>query len=136
VELEDVLGGGKYVGIYVGAEWAAACAPMLAALKRTYERVNERTMLPTFEVVYVSADKEQEQFDIYMRNTPWVAVPFTELKLRKKVMTVYHAAMLPRFILLSPSGKVLTDDEKWLVVDPTGAKFPWNGPSYAICAIQ
>jgi hypothetical protein len=102
--------------------------------------------------------QEQEQFDAYMRTTPWVAVPFNELKLRKKVMTIYHAATLPRFVLLSPSGKarrllslfffcfvivvrlfsiqVLTDDEKWIFVDPVGAKFPWQGPSDAICAIQ
>ena len=136
VVLEEVLGNGKYVGIYVGAEWASACAPFVAALKRVYDRVNERTMLPTLEVVYVSADKDQEQFDAYMRTAPWLAVPFSELKLRKKVMTAYRAATLPKFILLSPSGKVLTDDEKWFVADPIGAKFPWNGPSDAVCIIQ
>jgi hypothetical protein len=32
--------------------------------------------------------------------------------------------------------QVLTDDEKWIFVDPVGAKFPWQGPSDAICAIQ
>jgi hypothetical protein len=57
VDLDEVLGGGKYVGIYVGAEWAASCAPLAAALKRTYEKINEKSMLPTFEIVYVSADK-------------------------------------------------------------------------------
>lgn len=113
--LDDVLGGGKYVGIYVGAEWAASCAPMLAALKRSYEKINERSLLPTFEVVYVSADKEQEQFDAYMRACPWVAVPFPELKIRKKVMSVYTAATLPKFVLLSPSGKVTTKKQTGVV---------------------
>lgn len=136
VNLEDVLGNGKYVGIYVGASWASACAPFCAELKRSYEKINERSMLPTLECVYVSADKTQEEFDAYMRDSPWLAVPFTELKLRKKVMTIYAAATLPKFILLSPSGKVLTDDARWTHKDPTGASFPWTGESDALCAIQ
>ena len=136
VQVEDVLGGGKFIGIYVGAEWASACQPFVKALVDTYGKVNEKTMLPVFEVVYVSADKSQEQFDGYMKDKPWVAVSFTELRLRKKVMTIYKAATLPKLILLSPSGKVLTDDEKWLTADPNGLKFPWEGPSDQICVIH
>ncbi len=51
-------------------------------------------------------------------------------------MSVYGAATLPKFVLLSPSGKVMTDDEKWFVVDPNGAKFPWQGEMgfvYFVC---
>ena len=92
--------------------------------------------MPTFEVVYVSADKTQEEFDAYMRDAPWLAVPFTELKMRKKVMTIYAAATLPKFVLLSPSGKVLTDDNAWPKVDQTGASFPWTGPSDSLCVVQ
>lgn len=136
VAVEEVLAGGKYIGIYVGAEWASTCAPFVANLKRVHDKVNEKSMLPVLEVVYVSADKTQEQFDGFMRECPWVAVPFSELKLRKKIMSIYKAATLPKFILLSPSGKVLTDDEKWVAVDVQGAKFPWEGPSDAMCVIQ
>jgi nucleoredoxin len=136
VDVDDVLCNGKYIGIYVGASWASSCVPFCEQLKRSYEKINEKAMLPVFEVVFVSADKSQEDFDNYMREAPWLGVPFSELKLRKKVMTVYGAATLPKFVLLSPSGKVLTDDEKWLRLDPNGAKFPWEGPSDAMCVVQ
>ena len=125
---EEALGRGTYVGIYVGAEWAAPCVPFTPQLKDAYAHINTDGEAK-LEVVYVSADKDLPQFKNYISTMPWVSIPFAKLNLRKKVMKIYKAKTLPKFILLAPDGKLLTEDEKWPSIDPEGKYFPWEGSS-------
>ena len=128
--LKDVLSG-KYLAIYIGASWDKSGSSFERTLIELHADINGRTPEPSFEVVYISADRTEEEFTRAMSMMPFVAIPFEDLVRRKRLMTIFKADLLPRFLLLSPSGERLTDDDEWVRRDPYGASFPWRGASAA-----
>lgn len=121
----------KFVGIYIGAGWDKSAEVFERTLIELHGDVNGRTPQPTFEIVYVSADRSEEEFRTAISHFPFLAMPFTDLVRRKRLMTLFRAELLPRFLLLSPTGERLTDDEEWVRRDPYGQQFPWRGSSSA-----
>ena len=38
-----------------------------------------------FEIIFVSSDRGQEGFDEYFKDMPWLAIPFSEDKIKKEM---------------------------------------------------
>merc|ERR1712065_129108 len=67
----DALGG-RYVGIYIGAAWDKGAEHFDQTLVELHANINGRTPNPTFEVVYVSADRSESEFrDPFGNDWPW-----------------------------------------------------------------
>ena len=67
------------------------------------------------EVVYVSADHDQEQFDEYFAEMPWTAVPF-DAAVRETIPDKYNVEGIPRVVVLSGAdGSVVNNDARALI---------------------
>ena len=66
----------KYVGLLFSMEKSPPCKQMLKKLKNFYTDVNleERQ----FEVVLVSSDEKQEDFDTHYNSMPWMAINYND----------------------------------------------------------
>mmetsp|Transcript_60136 Transcript_60136/g.130423 ORF Transcript_60136/g.130423 Transcript_60136/m.130423 type:complete len:310 (-) Transcript_60136:116-1045(-) len=100
----QVLDFKKVVLIYFTAHWCPPCrgfTPILSNAYRDYQRDD-------VEVVFVSRDKNQESFNTYYREMPWVALPFVERSLSGKLSQKYHVQGIPTLVVLDgQSGKML-----------------------------
>ncbi len=102
---------GKVIGVYFSAHWCGPCRRFTPALVK-YRNDNK----DKFEVVFVSSDKSAEAQKKYMAEAKmewptmeWNSDAASELK--KK----YAVRGIPKLILLSQGGKVITADGRGLV---------------------
>jgi nucleoredoxin len=64
-----------------------------------------------FELVYVSSDRDEEGFDAYTEAMPWPAIKFSEEDARAHVKDeVFGIKGIPQLLVLSPQGKLLTNE--------------------------
>eukprot|EP00516_Mucochytrium_quahogii_P004119 CAMPEP_0203761606 /NCGR_PEP_ID=MMETSP0098-20131031/14649_1 /ASSEMBLY_ACC=CAM_ASM_000208 /TAXON_ID=96639 /ORGANISM=" , Strain NY0313808BC1" /LENGTH=331 /DNA_ID=CAMNT_0050655661 /DNA_START=110 /DNA_END=1105 /DNA_ORIENTATION=- len=97
--------GGKIVGVYFSAHWCPPCRQQTAMMKTFYPQCNG---LP-FEIVFISADKSQAQFNEYFNEMPWLALPYDSPK-REQIMQMYQVSGIPKLMIFSPDGKTITDN--------------------------
>jgi nucleoredoxin len=67
---------GKYVGIYFSAHWCGPCRNFTPKLAETYKKI--KAARSDFEIVFCSADRDEEQFKEYFGTMPWLALPFED----------------------------------------------------------
>merc|ERR1711865_980433 len=84
-----------------------------------------------FEIVFVSSDRDQEAFDSYYGEMPWLALPYAERAIKEELSKALEVEGIPTFVILGPDGKIINKDGRSaLGKDPTGANFPWTPPAY------
>merc|ERR1711953_1011718 len=84
------------------------------------------------EIVFVSSDRDQASFDSYYAEQPWVALPYDQRDLKAKLSKKYKVQGIPSFVILDPSGEVITKEGRDAVMkDPAGEKLPWYPPTAA-----
>ncbi len=77
--------GGKHVGFLISAAWGDSnCFETQRRLVELYQVVNSRSIVPSFEIVYVSADRTKEEFEKAMQHFPFLALPFEDVVRRKR----------------------------------------------------
>lgn len=115
---------GKVVGVYFAAAWSEQSVKFTPKLASWYLTVKPR--LPTFEIVFVSADKSEGEFRDHLAAMPWVAIPYADEARRKELMTALDVRGSPALVIVDRDGTVLNPKGQFLPhTDPTGAQFPW-----------
>ena len=83
----SLFGVNKVIGVYFGAEWCAPCKDFLPKLTQFYEDCQSKDKVE-FEVIFVSLDKTDDDFEKHYKQMPWltldeynlqfqVSIPFT-----------------------------------------------------------
>ena len=62
------------------------------------------------EVVWISGDEDEEEFDDYFAEMPWLAVPFEGEIDRDDISETFNVEFLPTLLVLKADGSV--DKEK------------------------
>ncbi|KAG2499508.1 hypothetical protein HYH03_002455 [Edaphochlamys debaryana] len=93
-----------------------------------------------FEVVFVSSDQTQTEFDAYYGEMPWMAIPYAEQGHRHGLARRFSVMGIPTLVILSPEGHVLnTNARAALIRDPEASRFPWEGeeerPAFSLLPI-
>ena len=79
VETCSLVGEGKVIGLYFSAHWCPPCLGFTPKLVDFYQGFKQRTdNANKLEIVYISSDKNEEQFTEYFSEMPWMAVPYSE----------------------------------------------------------
>eukprot|EP00741_Cyanophora_paradoxa_P013326 tig00020684_g12869.t1 len=116
---------GKITALYIGALWAAPCQKLTPVLVEAYKKL-ERDRKP-FEIIFVSNDRTEKDFQKYFEGMPWLAIPFTEDSLRDKICTNYEVREVPTLVVFDENGTLLLSDAAELVMnDPECKKYPWK----------
>ena len=63
----------KLVGIYYSMHTCPPCREFTPLLSSLYEELNEDQKV--IEIIYFSGDKNEEQFEEYFSEMPWLALP-------------------------------------------------------------
>ena len=80
-----------------------------------------------FEVVFVSSDKDQQAFNEYFGQMPWLALPFADRDRKNLVSQRFSVSGIPTLILLKGDGSVLSTNGRGVVQSDTeGSQFPWT----------
>ena len=73
--IEAVCGEGKTVGIYFSAHWCPPCRGFTPKLAEFYKKYHTEK---NFEIVFVSSDKNEGEFQEYYKEMPWLALPYSD----------------------------------------------------------
>ncbi|KAI8528274.1 hypothetical protein RHMOL_Rhmol12G0137400 [Rhododendron molle] len=98
---------GKKVGLYFSASWCGPCRQFTPNLVEVY---NELSPKGDFEIVFVSADEDDEAFKGYFSKMPWLAIPFFDSNTRDRLDELFKVMGIPYLVILDENGKVMTED--------------------------
>lgn len=126
----DTALSGKVVGLYFSAHWCGPCRGFTPELAKAYTGM--KAAGKNLEIVFVSSDKNEESFDDYFHDMPWLALPFSLRDLKASLSKKYKVRGIPTLVLIDENGKTITKDGRSAVTgDPEGRDFPWRPKSVA-----
>ncbi|KAF7829355.1 putative nucleoredoxin 1 [Senna tora] len=104
VKIESLKG--KKIGLYFSASWCGPCRRFTPTLVELYNQVSTKG---EFEVIFVSADEDDEAFKAYFSKMPWLAIPYSDSDTRSRLDEVFKVNGIPHLVILDADGKVATE---------------------------
>jgi nucleoredoxin len=118
----DLLGK-KVFALYFSAHWCPPCRGFTPQLAEWYKNGLKDKGL---EIVFVSSDKTEEQFDEYFGEMPWMALDYQDRKLKAQLSDLFGVQGIPSVVIIDADGSVISKDGRSAIAsDPTGEEFPW-----------
>jgi nucleoredoxin len=118
---------GKVFAFYFSAHWCPPCRSFTPQLAQWYSNDLKSKGL---QVVFVSSDKDQDQFKDYFKEMPWLALDFEDRKRKAQLSSMFGVRGIPALVIVDKDGSVITKDGRSAVSsDPQGTKFPWYPPA-------
>ncbi len=114
----------EVIGLYFSAHWCPPCRHFTPNLAGTYRHLSGAKSL---EIVFVSSDRTPEEFSAYFAQMPWLAVPFGERSLARRLALRHGILGIPALILVhGPTGELISKNGRSILErDPEGRGFPW-----------
>jgi nucleoredoxin len=121
VKASDHVAGKTHIGLYFSAHWCPPCRAFTPTLAAFYDDADRA---PGLEILFVSADKDQGQFNDYHGEQPWPAFEFGS-SAKDDLMGAFEVEGFPTFLILDANtGKVLIEDGR-ARVEAAPKDFPW-----------
>jgi len=125
---DTVLSGKAAVGIYFSAHWCPPCRGFTPKLGEMYTETFQGLGM---EVVFVSSDKTEGEFNSYYGEMPWAALPYANRDAKAALSKKYKVKGIPCLVIVDAEGKVITTEGTGAVQkDPQGKNFPWKPKSF------
>jgi nucleoredoxin len=126
--VHDLLGselvqkaGGKPIGIYFSAHWCPPCRGFTPKLAEFYRNGLQDKM----EIIFVSSDRSQSDFDEYFGEMPWLTLPYDKRKEKEELSGAFDVEGIPSFVVIDSEGMTITTDGRSKVMnDPKGESLP------------
>lgn len=112
---------GKIVGIYFSAHWCPPCRAFTPQLADFYNRM--KALGRNLEIVFASSDRDQESFDDYRAEMPWLALPFAEQNIKEALSQQFGVSGIPSLIFLNADGSILSNDGRNMVTSDSQGNF-------------
>lgn len=115
---------GKTIGIYFGAHWCPPCHTFSAQLLEVYNelRISKEK---NFEIIFISTDRDLEEFDMSLKSMPWLAIPYSD-KTQHDLCRIFDIKGIPSLVLIGPDGKPIKTNGR-AIISLYGAKaFPFT----------
>jgi nucleoredoxin len=62
-----------------------------------------------FEIIFISADEDEESFNGYFSKMPWLAIPFSDSEKRDLLDEEFKVRGIPTLVIIGEDGKVVSD---------------------------
>jgi len=115
---------GKVVGLYFSASWCGPCHRFTPKLVEAYAELSSKNA--DFEVVFVSADKDEESFCKYFSGMPWLAIPFSDSTTRHQINELFNVKGIPHLVVLDKNGEVANDKGSQAVIEYGSEAYPFT----------
>jgi len=114
---------GKYFGLYFSAHWCPPCRAFTPKLAETYNKI--KAAGKEFEIVFVSSDQKEKEFNEYFESMPWATLGFQDER-ADELSELCGVEGIPQLTLVSADGTIISNNGRSFVSeDPEGAEFPW-----------
>jgi nucleoredoxin len=104
VKAEEALKDAKLIGIYFSMHNCPPCREFTPIFSELYNELNGSEKV--IEVVFLSGDKTQEEFDQYYGEMPWLALPRGDSRLAI-LAKKFEVKGVPRLIVVKQDGTVV-----------------------------
>ena len=111
-----------FFGLYFSAHWCPPCRNFTPKLKNFYEVVNKNQK--QIEIIFVTSDKSEAEFNEYFGSMPWISLPFKDESIDNLKQT-FEVMGIPTFLVFNSEGKLIDDKAKTTVEN----RYPKNGYS-------
>mmetsp|Transcript_120619 Transcript_120619/g.276405 ORF Transcript_120619/g.276405 Transcript_120619/m.276405 type:complete len:177 (+) Transcript_120619:190-720(+) len=119
---------GKIVGVYFSAHWCPPCQTFTPKLVEFYEVC--KTAGHPFEIVFISCDNKEEEFNNYFGSMPWLAMPFagSDDQRKKALSEKFSCRGIPLLALIDTAAKqiITLDGRSEVMKDPNAKRFPYK----------
>lgn len=115
---------GKSIGLYFSASWCGPCHRFTPKLSEVYSELSAQNA--DFEVVFISADEDEEAFHKYFAGMPWLAIPFSDSTTRSKLDELFTVQGIPHLVILDKNGMVVNDDGVQAVQEYGSEAYPFT----------
>lgn len=113
----------RVFAIYFSAHWCPPCRGFTPKLAEWYSKSLKDKGL---EVLFVSSDKDQESFDGYFKEMPWLALDWADRKRKEQLSNLFGVQGIPSLAIIDKDGSTITKNGRAAVGgDPEGIDFPW-----------
>ena len=109
-----------FLGIYFSAHWCPPCRAFTPKLANFYEVANKDNK--QLEIIFISGDKSEEDFNEYFNSMPWLAIPFGDEAI-ENFNDGFGINAIPTFLLFDNEGKLIDKTARKTVDN----RYPKNG---------
>lgn len=126
----------KNLMLYFSAHWCPPCRQFTPELVKTYNKLKENVS-GEMECLFVSADKDDDSFNEYFGEMPWLSLDFkTTKKEREAIGSNYDIQGYPSLVVLGPkkgdgSRDVINGNARGASNIKNVDKFPWFPEKFA-----
>ena len=94
----------KLIGIYFSMHNCPPCRMFTPLFAELYNEINASEKV--LEVIFLSGDKTQDEYDEYYGEMPWLALPKGDARL-PPIAKKFEVKGVPRLIIIKPDGTVV-----------------------------
>lgn len=102
----QILSEVKFVGFYFAAHWSPPARLFKKMLISAYNSINSPKKI--LEIVFVSFDRDDESFEAYSDDMPWIKVPFKNSQQRISIAHHFQIENPFKLIVLTQNLKILS----------------------------
>lgn len=111
VKASDALKDVDVLGLYFSAHWCGPCRSFTPQFAKKYAAL--KAAGKKFECVFVSSDSDEEAFNSYHDEQPWLAMPYSRRKEKEQLSEQMGVNGIPSLILIDlKTGEVITDEAR------------------------
>uniref|UniRef100_A0A7S3LFW5 protein-disulfide reductase n=1 Tax=Aplanochytrium stocchinoi TaxID=215587 RepID=A0A7S3LFW5_9STRA len=96
---------GKIVALYFSASWCPPCRQFTPMLIQFYNSLVASGQ--PFEVIFVSADRDEASFKEYFKKMPWLAIKYSSPR-RQGIQASYQVNGIPNLKVFGPNGNLIS----------------------------
>ena len=119
--IQEAFQNKEFIALYFGAQYSTISTEYTARLVDFYQQANKSAKDNNLEVVYVSSDKTQEEFETHYGSMPWLTMPSEtpeEVKVKNDLVKLFKAFRIPCMVILhGPTGRFVTEHGRKHVMD-------------------
>uniref|UniRef100_I1PPJ9 protein-disulfide reductase n=1 Tax=Oryza glaberrima TaxID=4538 RepID=I1PPJ9_ORYGL len=115
---------GKTIGLYFGAHWCPPCRAFTKQLREAYDEL--KALRPgNFQVIFISMDRNEEEFQASLSAMPWFAIPYSDTTVQE-LSRIFTIKGIPTLLILGPDGKVFKTDGRRIISKYGAMAFPFT----------
>ena len=111
-----------FFGLYFSAHWCPPCRGFTPKLINFYNVVNKNNK--QLEIIFVSSDKSEAEFNEYFGTMPWLSIPFKDESIQNLKET-FEIMGIPTFLVFNSDGKLIDGKARTTVEN----RYPKDGYS-------
>jgi nucleoredoxin len=113
IDTPTALANNRLVALYFSAHWCGPCRGFTPMLIEFYNYLKEEVS-PThgLEIIFVSSDRNEAEFQQYYQGMPFKAIPFRNRTLAQQIKSVFGVRGIPSLVVIDAmSGRIVVSQE-------------------------